>query len=180
MVVNRVACSISVPCQKLGQKPWLAKTRSPWISGFWSMSGDRKIFMANLKFADPGGRFFSGIAGSNPSGTWMLYPCVIDVLCTIPTGCVFFVPVCDLDTSTTSTPAVNNCPTRCDYIQFYFISTDSSTCIGWHRHPSLGAHCSFDSSTSADCSKHGSTSARCCNYSLSVLLMMGEDIIRNM
>ena len=29
-------------------------------------------------------------------------------------------------------------------------------------------------------SKYGSTSARCCNYSLSVLLMMDEAIIRNM
>ena len=29
-------------------------------------------------------------------------------------------------------------------------------------------------------SKYGSTSARCCNYSLSVLLMMDEGIIRNM
>jgi len=37
-----------------------------------------------------------------------------------------------------------------------------------------------DSSTSADGSKHGSTSARCCNYSLNMLLMMDEDIIRNM
>jgi len=37
-----------------------------------------------------------------------------------------------------------------------------------------------DSSTSADGIKYGSTSARCCNYSLSVLLMMGEGIIRNM
>ena len=37
-----------------------------------------------------------------------------------------------------------------------------------------------DSSTSADGSKYGSSSARCCNYSLSVLLMMDEGIIRNM
>jgi len=39
---------------------------------------------------------------------------------------------------------------------------------------------SSDSSTSADGSKYGSTSARCCNYSLNVLLMMDEGIIRNM
>ena len=35
---------------------------------------------------------------------------------------------------------VNNCPTRCDYIQFYYISADSSTCFGWYPHPSSGAH----------------------------------------
>jgi len=38
---------------------------------------------------------------------------------------------------------------------------------------------SSDSSMSADGSKYGSTSARC-NYSLSVLLMTDEGIIRNM
>ena len=36
-----------------------------------------------------------------------------------------------------------------------------------------------DASTSANGSKYGSTSARC-NYSLNVLLMMGEGITRNM
>ena len=35
-------------------------------------------------------------------------------------------------------------------------------------------------STSADGRKYGSTSAICCNYSLNVLLMMVEGIIRNM
>jgi hypothetical protein len=35
---------------------------------------------------------------------------------------------------------VNNCPKRCDYIQFYYISADSSTCFGWYPHPSSGAH----------------------------------------
>ena len=35
---------------------------------------------------------------------------------------------------------VNNCPTRCDYIHFYYISADSSTCFGWSLHPSSGAH----------------------------------------
>ena len=35
---------------------------------------------------------------------------------------------------------VNNWPTRCDYIQFYYISADSSTCFGWYPHPSSGAH----------------------------------------
>ena len=34
----------------------------------------------------------------------------------------------------------NNCPTRCDYIQFCYISADSSTCFGWYPHPSSGAH----------------------------------------
>ena len=34
---------------------------------------------------------------------------------------------------------VNNCPTRCDYTQFYYISADSSTCFGWYPHPSSGA-----------------------------------------
>ena len=55
---------------------------------------------------------------------------------------------------------VNNCPTKCDYIQFCYISADSSTCFGWYLYPP-------------------STSARC-NYSLNVLLMMVEGIIRNM
>ena len=36
--------------------------------------------------------------------------------------------------------SVNNCPTRCDYIQFYYFSADSSTCFGWYPHPSSGAH----------------------------------------
>jgi len=81
---------------------------------------------------------------------------------------------------------VNNCPTRCDYIHFYYISADSSTCFGWYPHPSSGAHancnysiwhwanrnCCSDSSTSSDGSKYGSNSARCCNYCLNVLLMM--------
>jgi hypothetical protein len=95
----------------------------------------------------------------------------------------------------------NNCPTRCDYIQFYHISAHSSTCFEWYPHPSSGAHvncnysiwhwsnrigyrplswrsrnCISDSSTPAE----GSTSARCYNYSLHVLLMMGEYITRNM
>ena len=35
---------------------------------------------------------------------------------------------------------VNYCPTRYDYIQFYHISVDSSTCFGWYLHPSSGAH----------------------------------------
>jgi len=35
---------------------------------------------------------------------------------------------------------VNNCPTRCDYIQFYYISANSATCFGWYFHPSSGAH----------------------------------------
>ena len=84
-------------------------------------------------------------------------------------------------------------------------SADSSTCFGWYTHPSSGAHlncncniwhgsnricyrllswrirnCSSDSSTSVGDSKYSSTSARCCNYSLNVLLMMDEGIIRNM
>ena len=36
-----------------------------------------------------------------------------------------------------------------------------------------------DSSMTADSRKYGLTSARCCNYSLRVLLMMGEGIIQN-
>ena len=36
--------------------------------------------------------------------------------------------------------SVNNCPTRCDYVQFYYISANSSTCFGWYLHPSSGAH----------------------------------------
>ena len=39
---------------------------------------------------------------------------------------------------------------------------------------------SSDSSTKAYGRKYGSTSTRCCNYSLSVLLVMGELIVRNM
>ena len=35
---------------------------------------------------------------------------------------------------------VNNWPTRCDYIQFYYISANCSTCFGWYLHPSSGAH----------------------------------------
>ena len=35
---------------------------------------------------------------------------------------------------------VNNCPKRCDYIQFYYISAENSTCFGWYPHPSSGAH----------------------------------------
>ena len=98
--------------------------------------------------------------------------------------------------------SVNNCPTRCDCIQFYYISANSSTCFGWYPRPSSGAHanCNYniwhwlnhicyspltwrsqnsDSSTSADGNKCGLTSARCCNYSLNVLLMMDEGIIQN-
>ena len=36
------------------------------------------------------------------------------------------------------------------------------------------------SSTTADGSQYSSNNARCCNYSLSVLPMMGEGITRNM
>ena len=39
---------------------------------------------------------------------------------------------------------------------------------------------SSDTSTTAQGSKYGSSIARCCNYSLRVLLMMGEDITQNM
>ena len=39
---------------------------------------------------------------------------------------------------------------------------------------------SSDSSTTAEDSQYGSTCARCCNYSLRVLLMMGDGITRNM
>jgi hypothetical protein len=35
---------------------------------------------------------------------------------------------------------VNNCPTRCNYIQFIYISVNCSTCFGWYLHPSSGAH----------------------------------------
>jgi hypothetical protein len=35
---------------------------------------------------------------------------------------------------------VNNCPTRCDYIVFNYISADSSTWFAWYPHPSSGAH----------------------------------------
>jgi len=54
---------------------------------------------------------------------------------------------------------VNNCPTRCDYIQFYYISADNSTCFATVRWRGGDG----DSSTSADVSKYLSTSARCCN-----------------
>ena len=40
----------------------------------------------------------------------------------------------------TTAYTVNNCPTRCDYIQFYYISANSSTCLGWYLHPLSGAH----------------------------------------
>ena len=97
---------------------------------------------------------------------------------------------------------VSNCPMRCDYIRFYYISAESNTCFGWYPHPSSGAHsnCNYniwhcsnricyrllswrsrnDFSTTAEGSKHRSNNARCCNYSLRVLLMMGEGITRNM
>ena len=39
---------------------------------------------------------------------------------------------------------VHNCPTRCDYIQFYYISADSSTFFGWYPHPSSGAHSNYN------------------------------------
>ena len=86
---------------------------------------------------------------------------------------------------------------RCDYMQFYYISADNSTCFGWYPHPSSGAHpnCNYNiwhwsnricyrplkwrkqnavptPPMSADGSKYGSTRARYCNYSLNVLLMM--------
>ena len=35
---------------------------------------------------------------------------------------------------------INNCPTRCDYMQFCYISADSSTCFWWYPHPSSGGH----------------------------------------
>jgi hypothetical protein len=35
---------------------------------------------------------------------------------------------------------ISNCPTRCDYMQFYYFSASSSTCFGWYPHPSSGAH----------------------------------------
>ena len=38
---------------------------------------------------------------------------------------------------------VNNCPTRCDYIQFYYIYADSSTCFGWYPHPLAVWVCSW-------------------------------------
>ena len=86
----------------------------------------------------------------------------------------------------------------CSFIIFL---QNSSTCFGWYPHPSSGAqaNCNYNiwhrsnricyhpltwrsqnvSSTTANGSKYGSTSARCCNYSLHVLLMMDEGIIRN-
>jgi hypothetical protein len=99
---------------------------------------------------------------------------------------------------------VNNCPARCDCIEFYYIFANGSTCFGWYLHPSSGAHvnCNYsiwhclncicylllswrirnessDSSMTTEGSKYVSTSARCCNYSLNVLLMMDEGIIQN-
>ena len=77
----------------------------------------------------------------------------------------------------------------------YCISANCSTCFGWYLHPSSVAHvnCKYNiwhwsnricylplSSTITEGSTYGSTSARCCNYSLHVLLMMGEGITRNM
>ena len=35
---------------------------------------------------------------------------------------------------------ISNCPTRCDYMQFYYFSASSSTCFGWYPHPSSGVH----------------------------------------
>jgi len=43
---------------------------------------------------------------------------------------------------------VNNCPTRCDYVQLYHISADSSTCVGRYPHPSSGAHSTVITTTS--------------------------------
>ena len=82
---------------------------------------------------------------------------------------------------------VSNCPTRCNYIQFHYISANSSTCFGWYPHPSSGTHvnCNYsiwhwlnricyrplswssssNSSTIADGSRYGLTSDRCCRYS---------------
>jgi hypothetical protein len=95
---------------------------------------------------------------------------------------------------------VNNCPTRREYIQFYYIFCSQLYMIRMIPSSSSGAHsnCNYNiwqwsnriyhhpltwrsgsnSSTSTDSSKYSSASARCCNYSLRVLLMMGEVIIR--
>ena len=35
---------------------------------------------------------------------------------------------------------VNNCSSRCDYVQFYYISAGSSTCFWWYPRTSSGAH----------------------------------------
>ena len=38
--------------------------------------------------------------------------------------------VLQFSTHTTLKVSVNNCTTRCDYIQFYYISANSFTCFG--------------------------------------------------
>jgi len=40
----------------------------------------------------------------------------------------------------------NNCPTKREYIQFYYISAYSSTYFGWYPHPSSGArsNCNYN------------------------------------
>jgi hypothetical protein len=91
---------------------------------------------------------------------------------------------------------VSNCPTRCNFIQFLF-PANCCTCFGWHLHPSSGARVNCNYSiwhspnrmlTSAVDEEsewvlspqrqrkvaYGSVGARCCNYSLLVLLKMGE------
>jgi len=79
---------------------------------------------------------------------------------------------------------------RLDTVLLYFLQTalhvSDDTLVHNQEHietviTTFGTGGGFgDSSTSADGSKYGSTSVRCCNYSLNVLLMMNEGIIRNM
>jgi hypothetical protein len=98
---------------------------------------------------------------------------------------------------------VNQCPIIVQQVAniygFIIFSADRSTCFGWYPHPSSGAHshCNYNilhwsnricyRPLTRRCrniwhwlNDYGSTSFRCCNYSVSVLLIMDEDIIRNM
>jgi hypothetical protein len=87
---------------------------------------------------------------------------------------------------------VNNCPIRCYLVQFLF-PANCSTYFRWNLHPSSGArvNCNYSiwhwsnrmlTSIAERQRKvaYGSISVRCCNYNLLALLLMGEDINRNM
>jgi hypothetical protein len=74
--------------------------------------------------------------------------------------------------------SVNNCPTRCDFVQFLF-PANCSTCFRWHLHPSSGAR-AWAPILIPQWQRKVAYSVRCCNYSLLALLMMGEGVTWNM
>ena len=54
----------------------------------------------------------------------------------------------------------SNCPTRCNYIQF-FIPLTRTACFGWYLHPSSGAHVTV--STASGISKTVTAACRECD-----------------